>query len=352
MSLFFHVMEHQPQRINLTAEEWLTRTRLSLTMAFHMLRGIMAVCCGDEQSGLILIAQQVLLQQQQQPYTGDTSNSLRLFTTHDTPHQLLMMAHKKSPVSHSITAFGSIMLMLAMFAGLWAVTSQSPRTKNVLTARSFYEQNNTAHILSARANDGNDRDPNWYPVSRQVIVDSNPRELDPRGLSIYKGIELLCKMEATLESTTNLQTQWPDWANLERYGWSTNIWPHDEDIRETIQLEDAFNDLGISIDPEDWYKLIQEHREESEVDGTTYPPTDGLYKNILNLKDGALIAENNASPAHVVGMRGELETTRMVPLKQWSDVVWLGIKQLTEALEEDDDNCKTPFQNSLGTQPR
>ena len=83
-------------------------------------------------------------------------------------------------------------------------------------------------------------------------------------------------------------------------GWQTSNKFCDDDIVEKIHLEDAFDDLGISNEPIDWIKLTQWHDQESRMDGITYPATGGQYKNIVNFKDGAIVAQDNLSPRNEV----------------------------------------------------
>lgn len=228
------------------------------------------------------------------------------------------------------TSLAGLVFLVATIAVIWASVSSSVKLASQHSAlvrpREYVYSNN----ISARANDGNDRDPNFYPVGITEINATPNVALDPRGLSIKNGRMLECKMDRTLAEALDEQTKWDDYGDLDDYGWDFNIEANDEEIREKIQLDDAFADLGISNDPADWIKIIQWHGRQSEMDGYTYPATGASYKNIVNLKNGALVAQNNMSPRHEAEQRGELETTRMIPLDRWSDVVWLGIQQLAE----------------------
>ncbi|EME46975.1 hypothetical protein DOTSEDRAFT_20797 [Dothistroma septosporum NZE10] len=234
--------------------------------------------------------------------------------------------------SYSATACGSIVLLIAAITVFWISFSSSPRSLQAQSDSYLLRHYVFGPNIVVRANDGNNKDPNFYPHSLNEFVDLPNEVLDSRGVAIKKGRWLDCKMNAKLADTRELQTSWTEYLELEDYGWQTNHEFDDEDIVDNIQLEDAFADLDISNDPADWVKLIQSHGEESHVDGYTYPATGAQYKNIINFKNGAMVAENNKSPRQEVTERGDLDSTRLVPLDKWSDVVWLGLEQLIDGM--------------------
>jgi hypothetical protein len=82
----------------------------------------------------------------------------------------------------------------------------------------------------------------------------------------------------------------------------------------------ALKDLGVSIDAFDNIKFGYWHQKESKHDGHTYPATFGFYQKVFNVKGGVIVADSNFGPDYEKRFG---TTAKTVPLKQYSDVVFL-----------------------------
>ena len=153
-----------------------------------------------------------------------------------------------------------------------------------------------------------------------------PRRLQSRALSDEdyekarkKGSILLCQLYAS--ASTVKGSPWTDPKSLEDYGWAES----DTEYKWEYNAPDndigpALKDLGVSTDAFDNIKYGYWHTGESKHDGHTYPPTFGFYQNVFNVKSGVVIADSNFGPDYEKKFGTTAET---VPLKQYSDVVFL-----------------------------
>jgi hypothetical protein len=153
-----------------------------------------------------------------------------------------------------------------------------------------------------------------------------PRTIQSRALSdeAYekarsKGSSLLCQLYAS--ASTVKGSIWTDPKSLEDYGWVAS----DPEYKWEYNAPDndigpALKDLGVSTDAFDNVKYGYWHQQESKHDDHTYPATFGFYQNVFNVKGGVIIADNNFGPDYEKRFGTTAET---VPLKQYSDVVFL-----------------------------
>jgi hypothetical protein len=134
-----------------------------------------------------------------------------------------------------------------------------------------------------------------------------------------KGSNLLCQLYAS--ASTVKGSAWKDPQSLEDYGWVAS----DPEYKWEYNAPDndigpALKDLGVSTDAFDNIKYGYWHQQESKHDGHTYPATFGFYQNVFNVKAGVIIADSNFGPDYEKKFGTTAET---VPLKQYSDVVFL-----------------------------
>lgn len=130
-----------------------------------------------------------------------------------------------------------------------------------------------------------------------------------------------CKLHNDPESEP--PTQWPNYGSLDFYGWANK---DGRESRIAAGLAAVLQDLGLSAEPTANLRHTYEHDRATEYDGHDYPETDADYTNVFNVDGGAIIAELNVGPEHMIQQKaqmGESFDGEVVPLKQYSDVVFL-----------------------------
>lgn len=149
---------------------------------------------------------------------------------------------------------------------------------------------------------------------------------------INEGSYLLCSLYAPVIAVT--QSKWTDQNALTNYGWrrgSVN-WV-DVSNGNPIPLGQVFGDSQIGLDSSDTDNVRVTIRQMVgvTVDGQTYPASEGEYMNVFNLgrQKGAILGDMNYGP-DIEGAKQDPPVTgsSVVPLKQWSDVVFLQWQQL------------------------
>lgn len=141
--------------------------------------------------------------------------------------------------------------------------------------------------------------------------------------SLRRGARLYC-MTANDISTVE-QSGWVDYASLAEYGWTQDSRPH---VRLDDEIIDAYRELGLSTEPTANRLVTFEHDTDTTHNGVENPMTGSEYENIFNVDGGAIVAEGNYAP----DKRGiRIPPANMVPLKQYSDVVFLGWQQAAGA---------------------
>lgn len=110
-----------------------------------------------------------------------------------------------------------------------------------------------------------------------------------------------------------------------------------------------YHDLRLSTVPRDNMLITLTHSKEAEFDDKTYPATQGKYQCVYNPK--AIIASVSESPDHK-GYDEDITGDDVIPLKHWSDVVFLRwqlfcrgnawrMRNLKYIIQTDIDNRKT-----------
>jgi hypothetical protein len=131
--------------------------------------------------------------------------------------------------------------------------------------------------------------------------------------SLERGAMLYCKLHGSATSVP--QSEWTGFDSLAEYGWTTEGPQHNDFDAETM---DVLHSLGLSV--EDSANILHVYKQDQDTthDGLHYPASQGEYGDVFNVDEGVIIAEGNWGPGH---QNEELE--RYVPLKQYSDVVFL-----------------------------
>lgn len=147
-----------------------------------------------------------------------------------------------------------------------------------------------------------------------------PRAGDP-GSAIYtkslkSGALLYCLLHGSASSTE--PSRWVDFDSLAEYGWATDVEAYDNTNQEMVGI---LNTLGVptSVTSNQRYWCV--HRDDSIHDGVEYPASNAQYVNVLNPDGGAVIAEMNYGPMYMD------DTIEPIPLRQYSDVVFLAWQQ-------------------------
>ncbi|KAK3702099.1 hypothetical protein LTR37_015074 [Vermiconidia calcicola] len=176
-------------------------------------------------------------------------------------------------------------------------------------------------------------------LAKRVINDTTDSDHRPGGILTYnEAVEVgdyLIQIMTAPPSCRILQSRWTDYEMPEAYGWSL----HNDEMVDVGPEEDEsfsqmYNDLQLSLEPKDDVKYEWVHDQESSPPGPQrrYPPTGGSYENILN--PSAILAMVNFGPEYS-GKNLEppevpVTGADLIPLRQWSDVVFLQWQEFCE----------------------
>ncbi|KXT04727.1 hypothetical protein AC578_9675 [Pseudocercospora eumusae] len=148
-----------------------------------------------------------------------------------------------------------------------------------------------------------------------------------------EGNNLMCMLndasqsrnQATGQMEHRWATSWTDPDSLEDWGWDwSSLPPGNIDNKD---LDQAFSDTHVNIDPTTMHNILISHSGETVHDGVTYPETEAHFDNYINQDFRALVAAANWSPEF---MNSEREPEDRIPphqitkLRNWSDVLGLG----------------------------
>lgn len=149
-----------------------------------------------------------------------------------------------------------------------------------------------------------------------------------------EGSHLMCMLndasqhqnQATGQMEYQWATEWTDPDSLEDWGWHWSSLPPGGGIGNK-DLDQAFSDTDVNIDPKAWHNILISHSEETEHDGITYPETEGHFDNLVSQDFRALVASANWSPEYMNNERepeDRLPPNQITKLRNWSDVIGLG----------------------------
>ncbi|RFU33648.1 hypothetical protein B7463_g2679, partial [Scytalidium lignicola] len=136
--------------------------------------------------------------------------------------------------------------------------------------------------------------------------------------AVGKGQKLLCLLPVSAQDATSIQgspsqSPWTDYSSLQANGWSV------EDYNAVS--EGAFDELfeALNIDPSQNVGISLDQDQTATVVGQTYEISEGRYRSVFNVEGGVIVADDNLSPTKTEAA----ESGPVVPLHQWSDVVFL-----------------------------
>ena len=150
--------------------------------------------------------------------------------------------------------------------------------------------------------------------------------------AIEKGKLFLCLLEQPLGQVT--QSKYTDYAAVQQWGWNIetleDVDVPNDDIFATEAETEAITAIYIDLElrsGNEYNKVVElVHEREVTLDGKVYPPTMAVYKNFFCLGPtyGAILAPYNYGPdARGSGRRPPVTGSEVIPLKQWSDLVFL-----------------------------
>ncbi|KAL4993143.1 hypothetical protein BDV10DRAFT_198562 [Aspergillus recurvatus] len=146
--------------------------------------------------------------------------------------------------------------------------------------------------------------------------------------------------------------RWTDYGDLRRYGWieEKDRDPVDSMAQDALEEGGVFKELSIDADQDK--KVRVDHSQPEVIDGKEYTNTGRFYQSLFNVNAGLIVGDENRSPR----MAAEgWPADDYVPLKQWSDVVFLlwqriaGSNPRGEGDSFSDWDSLSPFQERGGT---
>lgn len=181
----------------------------------------------------------------------------------------------------------------------------------------------------------------------QWLAQTIPQYADMKNDLAVEGRRLVLMLEAPQGSTDQPrapQSFFQDVAQLARYGWSFRMDTGYAQVRkeDLERLEHAFIGLkgmntSISRKPSDWHRIQLTHN----IDNTGYPKTHGVYDNLVNFKDGVIVTLQSLGPSwHNYHRYLFIPEKQQVPLRDWFDVMFLGLRKAALELGEDPEKIK------------
>ncbi|KAJ1713068.1 hypothetical protein NYO67_4747 [Aspergillus flavus] len=113
-------------------------------------------------------------------------------------------------------------------------------------------------------------------------------------------------------------SKWTEYGDLVRYRWDLSKKRKTTDSLAQEVLEPMLPELNI--DPDKNERMLISQSYPVTVDGRTYEATGGYYKSLFNLDAGMIVVDDVSSPATEAP---DKPMEDIVPLRQWSDVVFL-----------------------------
>ncbi|KAI5361537.1 hypothetical protein Slin14017_G082700 [Septoria linicola] len=212
-------------------------------------------------------------------------------------------------------------------------SSIGPSTRHVSPPE---EALRTLNLLTPRANDLDSSDANWlgFPVSE--LSSRTNAELGPKGKLALVGKKMLCLMSAPASSPLVPQSIYQSPSAMLEHGYHNFQSVGTFELSAKREVEYFSSELGIHTEKEFWIKNSANHNRRSQ-----WPQTGALFENLVNVREGVLIAEMNFEPDNEneendLGLRPD----QIVPLKRWSDVA--GLQWIASVTAAGEGNVVTP----------
>lgn len=157
-------------------------------------------------------------------------------------------------------------------------------------------------------------------IVTQPLQDSD----DHCTLAAKKGHRLVCMMV----NPTTQRSVYQEARELAFYGYVSQVTGND--IQPGLgNINEALRGAGLTDEPTQWFYLNQWHVRDSG----DFPSTNAFFQNHASPAQGAIIAFNNKNPEMMNhdSLDRTLDADQVVPLKQWSDVFFLGWKEACRA---------------------
>lgn len=153
-------------------------------------------------------------------------------------------------------------------------------------------------------------------IVTQPLQDSD----DHCTLAAKKGHRLVCMMV----NPTTQRSVYQEARELAFYGYVSQV--AGNDIQPGLSnINEALRGAGLTDEPTQWFYINQFHVRDSG----DFPSTNAFFQNHASPVQGAIIAFNNKNPEMMNhdSLDRTLDADQVVPLKQWSDVFFLGWKE-------------------------
>ncbi|KAK4493900.1 hypothetical protein PRZ48_015085 [Zasmidium cellare] len=189
--------------------------------------------------------------------------------------------------------------------------------------------------MNAPPNPGNAQSSRWiegdasnlYWLSHGCLNTKEYKQL--KSEAIERGHNLATMLDAPPSSSLAPQSKFNDVEDLAKFGWSLVLdGSDDKDMQKHLGLfTEAFKKLKINNDPKRWHRIQLVHDIE-----TSYTPTNGTYDVLVNYEQGTIISVEMTSPAEKnrIASGGDpklkIPHDKLVPLRDWSDVLFLGFR--------------------------
>lgn len=157
-------------------------------------------------------------------------------------------------------------------------------------------------------------------IVTQPLQDSD----DHCTLAAKKGHRLVCMMV----NPTTQRSVYQEARELAFYGYMSQVTAND--IQPGLgNINEALRGAGLTDEPTQWFYINQFHVRDSG----DFPSTNAFFQNHASPAQGAIIAFNNKNPEMMNhdSLDRTLDADQVVPLKQWSDVFFLGWKEACRA---------------------
>lgn len=207
------------------------------------------------------------------------------------------------------------------FAPVHALENPSPRVKRADIDDE--SDSDSAATLVASSDGSNEDEENdiWTRCDFTAISNGQYTQSETCEKAYMNGLHLDCM----LRQKTHTPSKFINHVELEENGWEEEV--NESPEYEIFHMDKAFQGLGINSDATSWAEVRVEHCKDSTApEGRPCISTGAEYQNYYNVKDGVLVATLNYGPEYMARL-GNLDTSKIPPLRQWSDVCFLSIEE-------------------------
>lgn len=156
--------------------------------------------------------------------------------------------------------------------------------------------------------------------------------------AVMKGSDVIWRLEQQLGDRKFAQSKWLDATYLKVLGWRLDLDDSPVKQSELTPFKAAFDQVGVNylVNPH-WHRLELTHHDGDK----RFPATWARYHILVNFHEKALLTVVSESPAEAnVRVHGKdkkklIPEEKLVPLRDWSDVMFLALQQASTKLFND-----------------